>query len=154
MFLWEEDFATFNFEKYDPIKSNGVLTRGDLDLLERELKKSEYFKVGETSALGYYIIPWVVFVCATIYLIYAHMNDNFSNEILVYGLILTLFLLAVLITCYSRTRYNDRLKNREESFNRIVKALNRTIFQPKDITCQVGMYGAYIMFDLEFKTSI
>ena len=32
--------------------------------------------------------------------------------------------------------------------------MNRTIFTPKDVTCQVGMHGAYIMFDLEFKTSI
>jgi hypothetical protein len=110
VFLWEEDFATFNFEKYDPIKSNGILSREDLNLLERELKKSGYFKIGETSNLVFYIFPWVLFLALTVYIMLQYINKKMTNQIVLGGIIGVGFVLALLLTCYGKSRSNTRLK--------------------------------------------
>jgi hypothetical protein len=155
VFLWEEDFQTFNFDQYDPIKSNGVLRKEDLDLLERELKKTGYFKVGETAAMNMYIFPWVIWLVITVFVLYKYMEDTVNNDLaLSIGIIALAFIVALGVTLLVRYKQNNKLKRREEAFKRVVKSLNRTIFQPKDVQCQVGMYGAFIMFDLQFKTSI
>jgi hypothetical protein len=79
VFLWEEDFETFNFDKYDSIKSNGVLTKQDLNLLDRELKKTGYYKIGETSVIGFYVIPWIIFLAVTIFIVLEFLDKRITN---------------------------------------------------------------------------
>ena len=83
VFMWEEEYATFNFDQYDPIKSNRVLTREDLDLLERELKKTGYYKLGETAQIVYYITPWVLYLSLSIFLVLKYLDDKIQNLYLV-----------------------------------------------------------------------
>ena len=125
------------------------MRREDLDLLERELKKTGYFKVGETAAMNLYILPWIFWLIITVYMLYKYMEDTVNNDLVVtIGVIALAFIVALGITLIVRYNQNNKLKRREEAFKRVVKSLNRTIFQPKDVQCQVGMYGAFIMFDL------
>lgn len=125
------------------------MRREDLDLLERELKKTGYFKVGETAAMNLYILPWILWLIITVYMLYKYMEDTVNNDLVVtIGVIALAFIVALGITLIVRYTQNNKLKRREEAFKRVVKSLNRTIFQPKDVHCQVGMYGAFIMFDL------
>lgn len=132
-----------------------MLRREDLELLERELKKTGYFKIGETAAMNMYIIPWIAWLILTVFVLYRYMEDTVNNDLIVtVGIVALAFVAALGITLLVRYNQNNKLKRREEAFNRVVKSLNRTIFQPKDVHCQVGMYGAFIMFDLQFKTSI
>lgn len=79
VFLWEEDFETFNFDKYDQIKSNGVLTKSDLELLDQELRKTGYYKIGESTTLCFYMTLWVIFLAVATVLIFAYINQTITN---------------------------------------------------------------------------
>lgn len=128
VFLWEEDFETFNFDKYNPDKSNGILTKQDLELLESELKKSGFYKIGEVSAISLYVVPWVLFLAVTIFMVLQYIDKKITNQILIGAAIGSSFVLAVLLTFYAKSRYNNRLKTRELVFKKIIKSVNRTIF--------------------------
>jgi hypothetical protein len=130
VFLWEEDYNTFNFDQYDPVKSNGVLKREDLDLLERELKKTGYFKIGENAAMNLYICPWIIFLILAVFLFYRYLAIEKTSKdlIITIGGICIGLILAILATIMVKKRQKSRLERREAAFKKVVKSLNRTIF--------------------------
>lgn len=156
VFPWSHESESFDFSRYSKTKAGGVLTAQDLMQVQQDLEKSKYYTLDNFFwYFIFYILPWVIFLVyflASFY--YFRQTEAFviKLEILIGGFLLLLIIL--LLYMIGKNHFRVKLMKRGKSFKKILRALNRSIFDQKDIIVTVGKYGAYLVFELDFKTSM
>ena len=155
VFMWNQELMGFDFSKYNIIKAGGILTWDDIILVEEELKNCSLYETNNNNLISVISLSWLLYALYTGIMVYLILHDIKRELMIELGLgnLLVAFVAAVL-TILAKKSFTQKLRRREKQFKKVINALNRTVLQTKDVFASVGQYGAYLVFELDFKTSI
>lgn len=153
VFPWDHEKEKFDFSKFCQVKAGAAITEKDLKQVGSDLKSSKYYYTDHfASYFWYFFTPWAAFLlyCVGVYYFIYEIKDlNLKMELVGAGILL---LCAALGLCWvGKRKFRRTMERRESSFRKILKTLS---FQEKDVYVSVGKYGSYLVFELDFKSSI
>ena len=147
---WTESAKCYDKSSYNPVYSAGKISQRDIDVLVSDVESHPLHDptAGESwIVISVFVIFFAMVAGCGLIFAYADLSTDFWQIFLVMGI--GMVLIVTVMICGSM-KMRDRLRNRRDAMDQIMRKHNETTFAGKGAIAKMSSLGSYIGIEFTF----